>query len=188
MTYKDLYTLVFSKEHSVGAWVSVGAVPVTRKCLESDKVCHNSKGDIEQANHLACDLLSSRGYHGIKLKLKLRNAITLSTITLLNSQDMINALINEIYHGQTFTALGSSHLCCNNEVFIASMLKERREERAYLLKEKASQLATEKLEVEAMAILESSDGDNQKKLKVVELQKPLLFYEIWRENQAKGAS
>ena len=104
--YKDAYALAFSKEHSVGAWALVGTVPVTRKCLQSDKVLHNSEGDplrqlyknIEQANHLACDLLSSRGYHSMKLKLKLRKAIASPPVTLPNSKDMINALINAKYH------------------------------------------------------------------------------------------
>ena len=125
----------------------------------------------------------------MKMKLKLRKAIALPPVTVSNSKDMINALINAKYHGQTFTALGSSHLCCD-AVFIASLVKERREERAILLKEKASHLADEKLEGEALAILESLDGDaeKKKKLKVVELQKLMSFYGVERKKQAKTAA
>jgi len=62
-----------------------------------------------------------------------------------------------------------------DEMFKGKLLKWKRQERALVLKEKASRLAAEKLEGEALAIIESLGDDDKRKLKVVELQKLLLL-------------
>ena len=68
--YKDAYGEAFSRERNLKVWADVGAAPLTRKCLESKKVRHNTAEaplyvvhkSIEDANHLACELLTARGY------------------------------------------------------------------------------------------------------------------------------
>ena len=44
-------------------WAAVGAAPLTRKCLESNKVRHTTDGDPQHVNlnHNACNLLSTIG-------------------------------------------------------------------------------------------------------------------------------
>mmetsp|Transcript_13382 Transcript_13382/g.31511 ORF Transcript_13382/g.31511 Transcript_13382/m.31511 type:complete len:575 (+) Transcript_13382:842-2566(+) len=60
--YKDAFAVGFSKDRNLAAWASVGAAPLTRRCLESEMVAH-TEGDpmyivyknIEAANHSACN-------------------------------------------------------------------------------------------------------------------------------------
>mmetsp|Transcript_19012 Transcript_19012/g.44118 ORF Transcript_19012/g.44118 Transcript_19012/m.44118 type:complete len:369 (+) Transcript_19012:629-1735(+) len=183
--YKDAFGLAFTKEKNLAAWASVGAAPVTRRCLESDKVIHNTKGDplrqlyenIEASNRLACDLLSSRGYNGNKLKVKLMKAAIAPPVTAEHSKERLEEIMKAKSLGQAFVALGSSHHC-SEDYFKAALVKGKRDKSASLKKEKASRLAAEKLEGEALAILESLEerAQNKKKLKVIELQKLMLFF------------
>ena len=63
--YYDAYTIAFSPEKNLAAWAAVGAAPLTRECLESDKVTHNSESNpkqvqykgIENINHNICHIL-----------------------------------------------------------------------------------------------------------------------------------
>ena len=43
--YKDAYVLAFSPEKNGIAWEAVDAVPLTRRCLESEDVIKNSADD-----------------------------------------------------------------------------------------------------------------------------------------------
>ena len=74
----------------------------------------------------------------------------------------------------------------SDDWFIARQLKKCRQQRLLVEKDKASRLAAEKVEGEALAILESDD--DKKKLKIVELQKLFLFYGVERKDQAKTAA
>eukprot|EP00535_Pseudo-nitzschia_heimii_P012475 CAMPEP_0197196008 /NCGR_PEP_ID=MMETSP1423-20130617/32123_1 /TAXON_ID=476441 /ORGANISM="Pseudo-nitzschia heimii, Strain UNC1101" /LENGTH=152 /DNA_ID=CAMNT_0042649771 /DNA_START=656 /DNA_END=1110 /DNA_ORIENTATION=+ len=106
-----------------------------------------------------------------------------------NDRTIQKRVLREANHGQRWHAIGATH-SSSNEFFIVATVKDKRETRAALLKEKASRLAAEKLEKEALAILESLDGDaeKKKKLKVVELQKLMSFYGVERKKQAKTAA
>ena len=42
---KDAFAITFSKLKNKAAWAAVGAAPVTRACLPSDLVRHDSKDD-----------------------------------------------------------------------------------------------------------------------------------------------
>ena len=72
--YNGAYAIAFSPEKDIDAWAAVGAAPLRRMCLESDKVTHNNESgykkyqykEIENANHNACLLVVARGYKGEK--------------------------------------------------------------------------------------------------------------------------
>ena len=136
---------------------------------------------------MTCNLLNARGYNGNKLKLNLKKEPPADLIprTIPNSKERFDEIAKAKYQGQRWQATLGSHLA-TDEMFIGSTLKEKRQQKELVLKEKASRVAAEKLEGEALAIIESL-GDEKKKLKVVELQKLLLFYGIERKKHAKGA-
>ena len=78
--YEACFAAAFSIEKNRDAWRKVGAAPLTMACLKNDSVRHDSAGDrkfnahkaIEQANHLACDLLSHKGLNGESLCVDLK--------------------------------------------------------------------------------------------------------------------
>mmetsp|Transcript_13793 Transcript_13793/g.32196 ORF Transcript_13793/g.32196 Transcript_13793/m.32196 type:complete len:191 (-) Transcript_13793:152-724(-) len=75
---------------------------------------------------------------------------------------------------------------CGDDWFVASQLKRLREKRRVLEKNKSLRLAAEKIEKQALEILEDEGADEgRKKLKGDDLKVLLLFYELERKNQAK---
>ena len=99
--YEDAFAIAFSPEKNKAAWAAVGAAPLTMACLYSDKVRHDKEDDpnhivykkIQDSNHTACVLLSTRGFLGNKLKVHLKKSmLTAGTVTEPNSQERIEAL------------------------------------------------------------------------------------------------
>ena len=93
--------MAFSPEKNRAAWAFVGASPLTRKCLQSDKVIHNSESDpqqiqykeIESTYHNTCNLLVARGYMGDKLKVVLKKVKSNSTtVTVPDSPEKYKVL------------------------------------------------------------------------------------------------
>jgi len=99
--YEDAYAIAFSAEKNAIAWAAVGAAPLTRKCLASKEVRHNTKDapmhilhkNIEDANHLACQLLMARGFKGEALKIFLKTASIPFSITVPNSKERQEAIL-----------------------------------------------------------------------------------------------
>ena len=66
---KDSFAIAFSPSRNRQARATVGAAPLTRKCLTSEKVRHDCEDDplncaferIEVSNHNACTLLTAKG-------------------------------------------------------------------------------------------------------------------------------
>ena len=79
--YKDAFAVAFSPERNRHAWAVVGAAPLTRSCLSSDKARHDCEDDqlnsvlkqIEESNHNACALLVAKGLNGEKMKVILKD-------------------------------------------------------------------------------------------------------------------
>ena len=72
----------FSKAQNICTWEQVGAVPLSRKCLQSPKV-RRSTGDgdddqqalvhlILEHNVIACNALTMEGYNGDVMKITLK--------------------------------------------------------------------------------------------------------------------
>ena len=86
----DAFAIAFSKEKNRDAWLKVGAAPFTMECLKSDKVRHDmgsddpqaaKLGEIQAKNHLACDILSLRGFKGDLLRKTIRKPKPMKIIT-----------------------------------------------------------------------------------------------------------
>ena len=135
--------LAFLVKKNLHAWRAVGACPLTRACLDSDKVRHelvqeadgtyNVDADpqsslliqLEAHNRLCCDLLSFRGCDGEKLR---KQAPSLSvtvqpTVTVRNSKARRELLMGLRAPGKHFLATGGEHLN-SDDVFIAVKMQE----------------------------------------------------------------
>ena len=112
---------------------------------------------------MTCNLLNARGYNGNKLKLNLKKepAADLITRTIPNSKERFDAIAKAKYQGQQWQATLGSHLA-TDEMFIGSTLKEKRQQKELMLKEKASRVAAEKLEGKLLTVLESLGDDDKK--------------------------
>ncbi len=90
---ESAFTKGFSKINNIKAWDTVGAVPLSRKCLQSQKV-RRSIGDgnnnqqalvhlIVEHNVIACNAMTSEGYNGDAMQIALKPTV----LTVLNSQE-----------------------------------------------------------------------------------------------------
>jgi len=180
--YEDAYSLVFSPENNRAAWAAVGAAPLTRSCLRSREVIHNTAADpmhinhqkAEAANHLACRLLTARGYAGKFLKVDLKTVEVQRSVTVPNSKARQEAIALAKHQGNRFHATKGRHLY-SNDIFINMELKKRRGERLFVEKDKSLRLAAENVEKDALMILEGADAEEGKKLKVNHIRVLLLF-------------
>jgi hypothetical protein len=87
----------FSTVNNIKAWEKVGAVPLSRKCLQSPKVhCSIRDGEdnqqvlvhlIVEHNGIACNALSLEGYDGDIMKITLKPVERTNAITVPHSQD-----------------------------------------------------------------------------------------------------
>ena len=142
--YKDAFAIGFSKECNLSAWASVGAAPLTRRCLKNEMIAH-TEGDpmhtvyknIEAANHSACNLLSARGYNGIKLKVSLKEGFhaqaSTAAVTVPNSKERLDAIAKARFQGEKFFMTMGGH-AATDEMFKGKLLKWKRQERALVLK------------------------------------------------------
>ena len=109
----------FSTLHNIKAWEKVGAVPFSRKCLQSPKV-RRSIGDgnneqqalvdlIVEHNVIACNALTLEGYNGDVMKITLKPVEYSSVFTVPHSQERIELLSQAKSHGNIFAATGGVH-------------------------------------------------------------------------------
>jgi hypothetical protein len=161
----------FNHAQNIRAWEKVGAVPLSRKCLESKKV-RRSIGDgddeqqalvhlIQEHNTLACTALTLAGYNGDHMKLTAKPAASTKVITNPHTQEWIELLSEAKKHGQIFAATGGDHLT-SNDMFKAIELKRRKILRERLAKEKTLRQRQERTEWNAWAILEKTANDPTK--------------------------
>ena len=136
--YNNAYVIIFLLEKNIAVWATVGATPLTRKCLESDKVNHNSEfnpkqvqyKEIEKTNHNACHLLIARGYKGDKLKvvLKKEKKKTNWIVTVPNFLEEVQALADSKLYSIKFIQTWADHLC-TDMLFKAAELQKYQQER-----------------------------------------------------------
>jgi hypothetical protein len=161
----------FSHMQNIRAWEKVGAVPLSRKCLESKKV-QRSIGDrdeeqqalvylIQEHNTLACTALTLAGYNGYFLQEKATPAASTKVITLPHTQERIELLSKAKKHGQIFAAMGGDHLT-SNDMFKSIELKRRRILCEKLSKKKTLRQRQERTKSNARAILKKTANDPTK--------------------------
>jgi hypothetical protein len=123
----------FSKVNNIKAWEKVGAVPLSRKCLQSPKV-RRSIGDgdddqqalvhlIVEHNVIACNALSLEGHDGDMMKVTLKPVNRTTVVTVPHSQERIDLLSQAKTHGSIFAATGGVHLTAN-DIFKGIVLKQ----------------------------------------------------------------
>ena len=158
----------FSKVNNIKAWEKVGAVPLSRKCLQSPKV-RRSIGDgdddqqalvhlIVEHNVIACNALSLEGYDGDMMKVTLKPVNRTTVVTVPHSQERIDLLSQAKTHGSIFAATGGVHLTAN-DIFKGIVLKQRKVAREKLAREKTVRERQEKVESNAMIIQAAKGGD-----------------------------
>ena len=169
----NAFVLAFSVKKNLHAWRAVGACPLTRACLDSDKVRHelvqeadgtyNVDADpqsalliqLEAHNRLCCDLLSFRGCDGEKLR---KQAPSLSvtvqpTVTVRNSKARRELLMGSRAPGKHFLATGGEHLN-SDDVFIAVKMQENEKQIGELETKKIRQTELQAQELAAQAIIQ----------------------------------
>ena len=123
-------------------WKAVGAIPPTQACLKSPKVCHevgdSSPEDkmqilmteIQNANTIACDLLTVRGFDGSMLRAHLKKKQKIekrAEVTVPISQERLDALAKAATHGAHFAATGGQHFT-SDDVIQAAEIPVRKEQ------------------------------------------------------------
>ena len=102
-------------------------------------------------------------------------------LSYINIDNLMQFMIR--YHqGNWFHATRGGHLCSDN-MFITMELKKCRGETLLVETDKASRVAAEKVEEQALKILEGAKDDNEgrKKMKAEDIRVLLLFYGVERE-------
>ena len=135
----DIFSLCFSKKKNLEVWAKVGAVPLTRACLQDTKVRHEVHTgpdgiidltvdpmarrihNIDTVNSSSCDLLRAAGYSGEHLRKAFNyNNIPLeASITQAGSAEQVAALRHAATHGKQFKVTGGHH-CTADDFFLAS--------------------------------------------------------------------
>jgi len=160
-SYVDAFTVSFSPERNIAAWEAIGAVPFTKRCMESEIVWQDSVNDpmhvihqrIEESNTVACNLLNTMGFDGSGLRTRLQLVKKGKlTITKPNSVETMKNVANAKTAGLKFVAMGGGHLG-NDDALKAAELINRREQRRVLGKDKESRLTAELIEADALVIL-----------------------------------
>jgi hypothetical protein len=158
----------FSTVNNIKAWEKVGAVPLSRKCLQSPKDRRSIRdGDDDQQalvqlivehNVIACNALLLKGYNGDMMKVTLKPVQRTTVVTVPHSQERIDMLSQAKTHGSIFSATGGVHLTAN-DIFKGIVLKQRKVAHEKLAREKTVRERQEKVERNAMIIQAAKGGD-----------------------------
>jgi hypothetical protein len=151
----------FSHARNIKAWEKVGAVPLSRSCLQSPKV-RRSIGDgnddqqvlvhlIIEHNVITCNALLLVGYNGNVMEITLKPVKRTTIVTAPHMQDWIKLLSKTKTHGNIFAATGGIHLTANN-IFKGIALKQHKLTRKKLTKEKTVHEHHKKIEMNVMMI------------------------------------
>ena len=176
----------FSHAQNLNAWAKVGAVPLTRNCLQHPKV-RRSIGDgndnqqalarlIQEHNIIACTALTHAGYNGHIMQLRLKPAACTKVVTIAHSQERIELLSQAKSHGSIYAATGGTHLNCN-DIFKGMALKQIKILREKLAKEKKVRERQERTESNVLDILRRK-GDDVTKLNSGDLSILLTWHQV----------
>ena len=110
---------------------------------------------IQEPSHLACQLLTARGCHGQMLRVKLKTVDVPRSNTVPNSKARQEAIATAKYQRTRFLATRGGHLF-TDDIFEAMELKTRTQETELVETDKTLCLADEKVEKQALKILEGA--------------------------------
>jgi len=179
----DAFNKSFSATNCLSAWRKCGAVPLTRAPMEDKGIRHelvlnadqsvNSVIDpegskllqLEQANHLACDFLSSIGYVGSRLRTSApRRGAKKFDITEPQSKERIYLLRKAKTAGQIFHVTHGEHLN-SKDFFKTRTIDERKKRAADMLKDKQQGYMSDKLGEHAMTMIDKKGEPTKETLK-----------------------
>ena len=167
MIVASVFEKGFSKAQNIRAGEKVGAVPLSRKCLDGDDDQQALVHLIIEHNVIACNELTMEGYNGDVMKITLKPIERMTCVTLPHTQDRIELLSQAKSHLNIFAATGGVHLM-SNDIFMGIVLKQRKILHEKLAKEKMLRQRQERTELNMLAILEAAGG-NATKIKATDL-------------------
>jgi len=196
----DAFNKSFSKENCLSAWRKCGAVPLTRSPMDDRTIRHevvmnddqtvNTDIDphgskllqLEQANHTACDFLSSLGYDGSRLRMSApRRGAKKYTLTQPQSKERIELLQKAKTAGAIFHVTHGEHLN-SFDFFKSRAMAERKKEAEAMLKDKRNRYSRQKLRQQAMEILKKHGEPSPENIKTYPAQAMKKLYE-WKHNK-----
>ena len=148
---RDAFSSAFSVAANINVWHKCGAVPLTRLPLLSKGVRHEVPigaaalqvqsvapevlrlKNIESLNHFYCDVLTSSGYDGAKLRKDAPTRSTYVAVTEPQSEERVQAIKKAKTAGQMFFATGGRHV--NTEQFFVSTELKVRDAKIKLLED-----------------------------------------------------
>lgn len=188
---KSAFQEGFSREECKRAWEKVGAAPLTRKCLEDDKVL-KSVGDgddafnqlllsIQDANDLSTHALTEAGFGGEFLKVAMVKVNGPKIITEKHTVERQRAMSKAKTSGKMFHTCGGFHMT-SDDMFKSTELEVREKEVADMKKDKDRRLQLAKIEQAGHAVL--AKNKDVASLTVTELESLLNWYQA---PKVKGA-
>jgi len=193
----DAFNKSFSVANCLSAWRKCGAVPLTRAPMEDKGIRHevvlnedqsvNSTIDpagskllqLEQANHSACDFLSSIGYDGSRLRMSApRRGAKKFHVTEPQSKERIDLLRKAKSAGQIFHVTHGEHLN-SGDFFRARAIDERKKRADDMLKDKQQRYRSHKIRDQAVEIINNKGEPTKETLKSFTAKEIQKLYE-WK--------
>eukprot|EP00956_Cyclotella_meneghiniana_P009718 scaffold13462_cov36-Cyclotella_meneghiniana.AAC.2 len=170
----------FSEERNNDSWNKIGAAEcngITMKCLESKKVRHDGTDkdnpnydmyqDIQSKNSYSTRQLTVMGYKGQLLQATFKEdkikAKQSSTVTVENTRERQEALLQAKTHGAKFHVTGGNHATAD-DLFISAKLANKSAQTKKLEKDKAARLEATKNHEAAIPVVEKLKTKGEKKL------------------------
>ena len=196
------FELGFSRQRCLDSWAKIGAVPLTRKCLNEPQVRKSMNlnkdyaelvNSVQEANEYAVYALTESGYDGSKLQalVAVRSADTRMAggITERMSRGRIELLARANTHGKKFFATGGSHVC-SDDFFKAQALLAREEELVEKEKLKKTLQLNAELAKKGMEILVEKaayfESNNYNTVSTKELDVLLQWYGVNKKGMKKA--
>jgi hypothetical protein len=196
------FELGFSRQRCFDSWAKIGAVPLTRKCLNEPQVRKSMNlnkdyaelvNSVQEANEYAVYALTESGYDGSKLQalVAVRSADTRMAggITEQMSRERIELLAHANTHGKKFFATGGSHVC-SDDFFKAQALLAREEELVEKEKLKKTLQLNAELAKKGMQILVEKaayfESNNYNTVSTKELDVLLQWYGVDKKGMKKA--
>lgn len=167
----------FSRDKCQRAWAKVGAVPVSRECL-NDKKVRKSIGDgdeehdelcraIQLANQLAVHTLEEFGYDGSPYKDEIKKREKKINVTEPHTLERQLLVAKATTAGKKFTATNASHLTAV-DIFVGAEYGYREKEHKRLMAEKKRRLRAMAIEERALHLWNNTKEGSKLRVKDVE--------------------
>ena len=204
---RDSFTDAFSMEQNLDCWQKCGAAPLTRAPLLTNEIRHDvptgaaaqrvgqqpvhhavqQLESLEQMNKFYCEILSTNGYDGSKLRKDAPKRETFVAVTKPHSKERIQAIYKAKTSGQHFYVTGGRHIN-TAEFFQADTLKSREAELKVMEDKKKERMAYIKVQKQAVLMIRKK-GDltflNEKQFTLAEVKILLKWKKVKTKSTKK---